>query len=360
MQDFTPLARLDGPRRAAAQAIAALMIVSTAPAIGLAADPIVLHGRTMGTTYNVKYWTAASDVPAPPDLQRSIDALLARFDEQMSTWRPDSELSRFKAEPAGEWFAVSPETAAVVCRALELHRNTGGASDVTVGPVLRVWGFGAGAKQQNGDMPAPRDAELQLAMKRIGAEHLQVRTDPPGLRKDVEGIEVDLSSIAPGYAIDLIVDQLAAAGIDNAMVELGGEVRGVGARPDGKPWRIGVQCPPPHEATIAQVVPLSNLALATSGDFHNFHAVNGVAYTHIIDPRTGYPLVYRGASVTVVAQTCFAADGVATAIFVMGPAAGYDWCVEHHVAALFQATSADGGESTRRTTPRFEELVGHE
>jgi thiamine biosynthesis lipoprotein len=140
------------------------------------------------------------------------------------------------------------------------------------------------------------------------------------------------------------------------MVEITGEGRGVGHRPDGKPWRVGVQAPPPNEKTIAQVLPLADLALATSGDFHNVHVVDGQRVTHIIDPRTGRPLPYRGASVTVVAETAFAADGVATALFVMGPDAGYDWCVEHNVAALFQCPDAHG-RRVRRHTPRFDELV---
>lgn len=354
MQKFTRLAGLDGMPSAITRVLAAaMMVVVIGSAACFAADPIALHGRTMGTTYTIKYWTTADDVPAAPELQRSIDALLARFDEQMSTWRTDSELSRFNSAPAGEWFPVSPETATVVGRALELNELTGGASDVTIGPVLRMWGFGAGARKRSGDAPAPSDADLELAMKRVGAKHLHVRTDPPGLLKDIETLEVDLSSIAPGYAIDLIVELLAAAKIDNAMVELGGEVRGVGGRADGKPWRLGVQSPPPHEETIAQVIPLSNQALATSGDFHNFQTVDGVKYTHIINPHTGRPLAYRGASVTVVAKTCFEADGLATALFVMGVDEGYAWCVEHEVSALFLEGGAAAAEAIRKT-PRFQ------
>jgi thiamine biosynthesis lipoprotein len=238
---------------------------------------------------------------------------------------------------------------------------TGGASDVTVGPVLQLWGFGSGAKQTGGgELARPSAEQLDTARRTVGAQHIQVRLDPPALRKDVAGVEVDLSSIAPGFAIDRIVDELAAKGIVNAMVELGGEVRGVGARPDGKPWRIGVEGVPPHERTIARVVPLANLALATSGDFHNSRTIDGVRYTHLIDPRTGKPLPYRGASVTVVAETCFAADGVPTAVFVMGPEAGYAWCVEHGVAALFQEAGTEGAPPTLQATPRFEELVRDE
>jgi thiamine biosynthesis lipoprotein len=312
----------------------------------------------MGTTYNVKFWDDGSDeLPSAPEIQRSIDALLARFDEQMSTWRDDSELSRFNAVGAGEWFRVSPDTARVVARALELHEITDGASDVTVGPLLRLWGFGARADKIGGPRTAPSSAEIVQAQQLVGAQHLHAREEPSALMKDVDGLEVDLSSIAPGYAVDLIVAQLAATDIPNAMVELGGEVRAVGLRPDGKPWRIGVQSLPSDEEAIAATLPLADLALATSGDFQNFHTVGGEKLTHILNPRTGRPLPYRGASVTVVAPTCFEADGLATALFVMGMDAGYEWCVDHKTAALFQHRASDGN-TVLRATPRLQELVG--
>jgi thiamine biosynthesis lipoprotein len=331
-----------------------------------ATDALVLHGRAQGTTYNIRYWTDAADAPAPPAMQRSVDAVLADIDEQMSTWRADSELSRFNAAEPGAWFPVSRDLAAVVARAIELHEITGGASDVTVGPVLRVWGFGAGAENASPRTIAPpSDDALAAARRKVGAEHLHVRMQPPELRKDLAGLEVDVSSLAAGYTIDRLVDALAVAGVKNALVELGGEVRGVGVRRDGKPWRVGVEAPPQQRRAVALVVPLANLALATSGDFHHVRTIDDVVYTHILDPRTGRPVRYRGASVTVVAPTCFEADGVATALFVLGPEAGYAWCVKHGVAALFlePAASADGSVETtpaRRTTPRFEELLGHE
>ncbi len=358
--DFVPLPlRKDVSRRVQATLagfISILLLFFAAAARGDVSALVKLHGRTMGTTYNIRYWVASGTKVQSPALQREVDALLARFDLMASTWRADSELSRFNLAAAGEWFAVSADTANVVERALELHRITDGASDVTIGPVFQLWGFGAQAAERRNDLSTPSEKELQAALARVGAKHLHVRTDPPALRKAIEGLEVDLSSIAPGYAVDLIAEQLAAAGVDNAMVELGGEVRGVGHRPDGRPWRIGVQRPPPAEKTVGLVVPLANLALATSGDFHNVRTIDGVKVTHIVDPRTGRPLSYRGASVTVVAPTCFEADGLATALFVMGDEAAYQWCVEHDAAAVFQAAGADGAIN-RRETPAFLKLT---
>jgi thiamine biosynthesis lipoprotein len=140
------------------------------------------------------------------------------------------------------------------------------------------------------------------------------------------------------------------------MVELGGEVRAMGRRGDGKPWRIGVQSPAVTR-DIAVVVPLADLAVATSGDYSNYRTIGGARYAHIFDPRTGRPLPYRGATVTVLAPTCIEADGLSTPLFVMGGEAGFDWCIEHEVAALFQEPGKQPGEVVRRTTPRFDELM---
>ncbi|HYO23598.1 MAG TPA: FAD:protein FMN transferase, partial [Lacipirellulaceae bacterium] len=327
------MAALLGPWIAAAGAALAAPVEPAAPA-----EAIALHGRTMGTTYNVRYWHRGT-TPAPvsgPELQRRIDALLREFDLQMSTWRSDSEVARFNAAPPNEWFEVSPATAAVVLRALELHRQTEGASDVTIGPVHRLWGFGAGARETAGaEIPIPSDHALAEARARVGAKHLQARSEPPALRKDRAGIEIDLSSLAAGYAVDLIVELLRGAEVHDAMVELGGEVRAIGSRRDGKAWRIGIRSPPSAGPAIVEVVPLSDLALATSGDYHNVRTVGGARVAHIIDPRTGRPLPYGGLSVTVVAPTCFQADGVATALCVMGLERGLAWCTEQNVAALF-------------------------
>jgi thiamine biosynthesis lipoprotein len=335
-----------------------------------AEEAVVLTGRTMGTTYGIKYWGEGSATPA--EVREKVDALLERFDEQMSTYREDSELSRFNRAAAGDWFPVSPETAYVVERALEYQQSTGGIIDVTVGPVLRVWHFGGGVdKGAEKNATAPSAAKLQEAMKLLGPGRVSVRREPPALRKDADGVEIELSAIAPGYAVDLVIELLESLKFSNAMVEIGGEVRGVGGRPDGTPWRIGVERVervggggengggPGGSGGFAEVVPLKNLALSTAGDYKNFRTADGKRYTHIIDPRTGQALPYRGAAVTVIAETCLASDALDTALLVMGPSAGYDWCVKHQVAALFQHTNS-AGDVVRRATPGFEELVGSE
>jgi thiamine biosynthesis lipoprotein len=314
-------------------------------------DRIVeLAGRTMGTTYHLKYWGKGE--AAPVEVHRKVEELLATFDKQMSTYREDSELSRFNRAAAKTWFPVSKPTAYVVSRSIEYGRQTDDALDVTVAPLLRLWNIGS-TKKRDGLSP-PSELELSQARKLVGAEHLQVRQDPPALWKDAREVEVDLSAIAPGYAVDLVSDLLELLGFENSMVEIGGEVFGSGTRPDGTPWRVGVERAGRPDAEFVRVVGLDALALTTAGDYRNIHTAGTEQYTHIVNPRTGRPLPYRGVSVTVLAQTCLEADALDTALLVMGADAGHKWCVENEVAALFQ-TGPEGQDV--RTTPRFDELA---
>jgi thiamine biosynthesis lipoprotein len=230
--------------------------------------------------------------------------------------------------------------------------------------VLRLWHFGPSTKDEHGALKPPTAEQLTDALKLVGGKHVRVRRDPPALWKDAPGVELELSSIAPGYAVDLLIERIASMDFGNVMVELGGEVRAVGTRPDGTPWRIGVERADPEAPAMLQVLPLKNMASSTAGDYKNVRTEDGRQVTHIIDPRTGQALAYRGAAVTVVAKTCLETDALDTPLLVMGPKVGYDWCVKHKVAALFQTpkaeTSAEGaaaGEVQVVTTPHFDELV---
>jgi len=233
---------------------------------------------------------------------------------------------------------------------------------VTVGPALRLWSFGPGVSRER-ELAEPSAEQLDAVRPIVGSQLIQARTDPPALRKEISGVEVDLSSIAPGYAVDLIIDLLADVDFSNAIVEVGGEVRAAGVNPECDAWRVGVEQPAADPPALSQVVPLRDLALSTSGDYRNFRVIEGQRYAHILDARTLRPLPYRGMCVTVLAATCAEADALGTALLIMGPQAGRQWCVEHDVAALFQYRAA--GESDdesdasieRATTPRFDELV---
>ena len=307
----------------------------------------------MGTRYSIKCW---SDDPAADSstLRADVEALLKRINGQMSTYLPDSELSRFNAAAAGEWFAVSAETAYVIERALHFYERTGGASDVTVGPLVNLWNFGPGRASRDAKLEPPSAEQLQTAQSQVGCRHLQARLDPPALRKDIDGLQVDLSSIAKGYAVDAVAELLTERGFVNFMVEIGGEVRGGGQRQDGKSWRIGVERPDLQQRAIHRVISLQDQALATSGDYRNFQEIGGEQVSHVIDPRSGRPSLYRGWSVTLLASTCLEADALATALLVMGEDAGYDWCEQHDVAALFLIRQDD--EVREKATPTFLEL----
>ncbi len=307
---------------------------------------VEFSGKTMGTTYALKAWWGESKI-----LQKEVDRRLEKLNQQMSTYLPDSELSRFNNLAAGNWFEVSAETAFVVDKALHYHQITAGASDVTVGPLVRLWDFGPGRHPIGAKLKAPSEETIAAALKCSGANKLEVRHDPPSLRKNGDGLEVDLSSIAKGYAVDVLADVLFEHGYQNFMVEIGGEVRAQGTRQDGKAWRIGVEKPDLNQSAIHQIVSLQDQALATSGDYRNFREFDGKKYSHIIDPKTGRPLPYRGWSVTLLAPTCLEADALATALLVMGEDRGYDWCAEHQVAAMFLIRDDKG--IIEKTTPKF-------
>ena len=300
----------------------------------------------MGTTYHVKF-RPDEDAAA---VQREIDKLLATIDRQMSTYRDDSELMAFNRAAANEWIPFSKGTVVVLREARRVHALSGGCSDVTVGPLVRLW---KGATTE-----PPSEAEVASTLRVVGLPHVEVRDDPPALRKDVGGVEVDFSSIAPGYAVDEIGRLLEARGARDYLIELGGEVRARGVREDGTPWRLGIESPWPVERPISRTIPLADVAVSTSGDYRNARIIGGKAYGHILDPRTGAALPMRGFAVTIVAKTCLEADALSTPLVVMGPDAGYDWCVEHGVAAFFQTRGDHRPKVVERATPRFVELTG--
>jgi thiamine biosynthesis lipoprotein len=323
------------------------------------AQPVVLRGATMGTTYHIKLASAPQAVDTER-LHSDVESMLAEIDRQMSTYRPDSELSRFNRAPAGEWFPVSAATAEIVAAAQEISEKTGGALDVTVGPLVRLWHFGPPNDAEKGGKPKfkpPAEELLSAARKKVGYENLNVKTDPPALKKETEELEVDLSSIAPGYAIDCLAQLLEDQGIRDYMVEIGGEVRAAGQRPDGTPWRVAVERPIAERREMHSAIPLINAAIATAGDYQKFFEYAGRRYSHIIDPATGRPIKHSLASVTVIAESCLAADGWDTPLLVLGPERGYECAEQHGVAALF-ISRGDGGEIARATSAwqtRFED-----
>jgi thiamine biosynthesis lipoprotein len=311
----------------------------------------------MGTGYVVKVAAPPADLAAD-ELQADIDAWLADFDLRVSTYRPDSELSRFNASRTTDWFEVSAETARLVQSALQIAERSGGAFDPTVGPLVRLWGF----DRRQGRATLPTEAELLEMRQRVGHQLLQVRLDPPALRKSHPELELDVNGIAPGFAADRLVERLAHRGLHRVMVDIGGEIRAQGDKSDGSPWRIGVERPPTSDGEarrLAAALPLNDAAVATSGDYRNFYEVDGRRYAHTIDPRTGRPVDHALASVTVFAPDAADADALATALMVLGPEEGLALADELGLAAWLLVRDSDHGLRTVASTA-FQEGVGRD
>jgi len=292
----------------------------------------------MGTVYNAK---VVLPEPAETDLaslQALIEAELEDVNARMSTYRPDSELSRFNAHHSTKPFPVSPATLEVFQLAQEISASTNGAFDITVGPLVNAWGFGPKALPEN----PLTDEEIQALMTHTGFNKIQVDPVALTIRKEDPAIYCDLSAIAKGYAVDRVCAALENAGFNDYMVEVGGEVRTNGLNGEGLSWRIGIVKPDPFGADVQIVVPLSGWAMATSGDYRNFYERNGVRYSHTIDSRTGRPITHNLASVSVIDKECAVADGYATGLMVMGPEEAMRWAQKNDVIAFFIIREQDG------------------
>ncbi|MGY0156788.1 FAD:protein FMN transferase [Edwardsiella tarda] len=281
---------------------------------GCGPTQVDLAGKTMGTYYAVKY-LPAEGTPAAAQVQAEIDRLLERVNDQMSTYRPGSELSRFnQSRQVNTPFPVSSDTARVVNEALRINKLTDGALDVTVGPLVNLWGFGPEGRPDREPSPS------QIAQRRawVGIQHLSLQGN--ALIKDIPELYVDLSAIAKGYGVDVVANYLQSLHIDNYMVDIGGEVRTLGHNGEKSPWRIAIEKPSTGaQQRVQAIIEPGAMAVATSGDYRNYFEQDGQRFSHEIDPQTGRPVTHRLASITVLAPTCMTADGLSTGLFVMGP-----------------------------------------
>ncbi|MBR9874402.1 MAG: FAD:protein FMN transferase [Vibrionaceae bacterium] len=299
------------------------------------AEQVHLTGPTMGTTYNIKY-IAAEGIPAAAELQKEVDRLLEEVNDQMSTYRKDSELSRFNQYTDSDAFEVSPQTATVVKEAIRLNKLTMGALDVTVGPLVNLWGFGPEARPD----VVPSDEELAARKANTGIHHLTV--DGNKLSKDIPHLYVDLSTIAKGWGVDVIANYLQSEGVDNYMVEVGGEMRLKGVNREGVPWRIAIEKPTADERSIQEIIEPGDMAIATSGDYRNYFESDGVRYSHIINPQTGKPINHKVVSVTVLDKSSMTADGLATGLMVLGEDKGMAIANENNIPAFMIVKTDDG------------------
>lgn len=313
-----------------------------------AAETQVLTGPTMGTVWNVRYVGDAD----PHTLEAAIAARLAEINGLMSTYDPQSELSRFNASRDLEWFTLSPETFTVLSRSIDIWQQSEGAFDPTVGRLVRLWDFGP-----DRDAQLPTDDEIAAALTSVGCDLLELDDMLSAVRKRHPEVEIDLSAIAKGYAVDQVALLLDADGVSNYMVEIGGEVRVRGVRADGEPWKIGLEKPIEEIRESYVVLPVSNISLATSGDYRNAYMVDGVRYSHTIDPQTGRPVQHPPGSVSVLADDCMTADAVATALMVMGSERGLSWVEEHDFAVCFLLRNSRGRITTLMSS-EFEAAYG--
>lgn len=298
---------------------------------------VKLQGRTMGTSYHISY------VATPKNSERIakahqvvIDQLLDKVNEQMSTYRPDSELSRFNKSRSTEPFQVSADTATVVREAIRLSYLTDKLLDVTVGPLVNLWGFGPDMRPDT--IPTPE--LIAKTRRRIGIDHLAV--DGFFLSKDIPELYVDLSTIAKGFGVDKIAQYLQSQGLNDYLVEIGGEIRAKGKPNSQRDWIIAIEKPVTEARAIQQLIsPLDN-GLATSGDYRNYYEENGQRFSHIIDPSTGQPIDHKLVSATVIHPSSMLADGLSTSIMIMGPQDGLSFAKDQNLA-VFMIIKTDNG-----------------
>ena len=270
----------------------------------------------------------------------------------MSIYQENSEITDFNRTRHTDWFSVSPETARVIEQSLLISEKSLGALDITAGPLVKLWGFGPGTGEKSTTLPG--EEAIRRARLHQGYKKMAVRLSPPAVRKDDPEIYCDLGAIAKGHGGDEIARYLAAMGLSDFLVEIGGEVKASGKNNRNSDWQIGIESPDSNLA-IHKVVSLRDTAMATSGDYRNYFLQNGIRYSHIIDPRTGKPVTHALSSVTVIHDACSYADAWATALYVLGPEEGYEAALKEELAVFFIIREKEG--SIEKMTPPFKKYL---
>jgi len=305
-----------------------------------------IDGPTMGSTYSIKYVRHA-DLPAPADVQVEVEKILAEVDQQMSTYRSDSDIERFNALPANRCQKMPAPILELVRVGEQLSVQSEGSFDLTVEPLLNLWGFGPQAREEK----VPTAQALAEVRQRVGHGHLRIDGDQ--LCKDA-AVEVDFNSIAAGYAVDRIAARLEALGIRNYLAEATGELKAAGRKLDGSPWRIALEEPRDDQQVAERIIAVDGYGLSTSGDYRNYFVQGGQRFSHTFDARTGAPVSHTLASVTVIHPSALMADGLSTLLLILGPERGWDYAEKHDIGAFF-VIRADTGFVTR-SSHAFERL----
>lgn len=308
-----------------------------------------LSGYTMGPiVYSVKL-VGNKDKLEQLKLAEKVDAVLVKINAQMSTYDPNSELSKFNQADANTQIQISPELNQVLSESIRLAALSEGALDVTVGPLVNLWSFGPEKRAEK----IPSEQLIRDTKKNIGIEKITLHNQV--LTKSIAKVYVDLSAIAKGFAVDKVAELLEQHQINDYIVDIGGEMRVKGNKTNGDLWRIAVEKPISGTRAVQKVIMPGNNAVATSGDYRNYFEENGVRYSHTIDPSTGWPISHKLVSVTVVHPSSMTADGLATAIEVMGPEKGFAFAKKHNFAVYLISKTEDG--FYEQSTASFNELI---
>lgn len=298
-------------------------------------------GVTMGTTFSVKWFSEKID----PQIKSNIDKRLVDINQIMSTYIPNSELSLINKSKPGIRHAISPDLKRVLSISDKIYNSSAGKFDPTVGPLVNLWGFGPDGRV----LQQPEESKINDALSTVGFNEVHLGDD--GSLTLNKPRYIDLSAVAKGDAVDQISQLLISMGVEVFMVEIGGEIKTNGVKPNGQFWRLAIESPSLISRSVQKIVNLKDKAIATSGDYRNYFEDNGVRFSHTIDPSTGRPISHRLASVSVIADSCAEADALATAFMVMGTELAYQYSLDHQIDALFISHTDDG--FVEKETPNF-------
>ncbi len=308
------------------------------------------NGQTMGTTYHI---TVVKGDKQPPSAlsQSEIDELLLEVNASFSTYIDSSEVSTLNLYKGIEGQSKTPEFVELLEEAQRINLLTGGAYDITVGPLVNLWGFGPSFKEDD----IPSNELIEQALSNVGFDSISIDADNGLVRKLKPEVYVDFSSIAKGYGVDQLADFIESKGYSNYMVEIGGEMRVNGHNPKGTRWRIAIEKPESSTRAIHKIIHITDIAMATSGDYRNFFLKDGVRFSHTINPKTGKPVRHNLASVTVLNESAATADALATAFMVLGEKKGYDLAMKRELPVFFLVKQRDGFNELM--TPAFKNLI---
>lgn len=326
-----------------------------------------LTGSTMGTEYSITYHHGSAQGVAsmdeairPQALKLVVDEMLAEFNSYLSTYIEDSQISRFNEQRGLQPMVVHGDLLSITQQAYELFVMSEGAYDPTISPLIDLWGFGAGSPPRTSP---PKPKEVRAAQQLSGFAKLRIDASRSTLQKTIPELQLNLSSIAKGFAVDKLAELMAARGILNYLVEIGGDLRAQGTNERGARWSIGIETPTTHTLGSAiRTLHLDQMSLASSGSYRNAFRHEDQQYSHIIDPVTGYPVQHHTVAVTVMAENCVTADGLATVLLILGLERGMALAVQHDMAALFiHNLAADAPDASPQfqisTTPAWDGLT---